>query len=221
MVGRNGSGKSSLADAIETALHGVPRAPASTGTGGRAPLWEREHCHRDTAEARVEITLVAGAETLTLGTTLDSSGDVVDRTARHTDTDGAVTDVDLSDTSWRSALAGHRPVFGYAAVERQVQLARNLQEFLEPLLAFGGCFEELRAGVEEAGASAVVAQDRWLRGRTAAERAVQEVDRERTGTPPPEIAWPEPGDDPDAWLAAAGLTETGEAAGTGSALPPR
>lgn len=36
--GANGSGKSSIADAIETALQGSPRAPM-TGTGGKAPLW--------------------------------------------------------------------------------------------------------------------------------------------------------------------------------------
>lgn len=46
LIGRNGSGKSSIADAIETALHGEPRAPTASGTGGRAPLWEREHCGR-------------------------------------------------------------------------------------------------------------------------------------------------------------------------------
>ncbi|MBV9922323.1 MAG: AAA family ATPase [Pseudonocardia sp.] len=38
LIGRNGSGKSSIADAIETALHGEPRAPTSTGRGGKAPL---------------------------------------------------------------------------------------------------------------------------------------------------------------------------------------
>ena len=34
LIGRNGSGKSGTADAVETALHGEPRAPASTGRGG-------------------------------------------------------------------------------------------------------------------------------------------------------------------------------------------
>lgn len=211
LIGHNGSGKSSIADAIETALHGEPRTPTSTGRGGKAPLWEREHCGRDATEAYVEVTLLADEETLTLGVRIASDGSVAGRTARHT-ADGTTTDVDLATTSWRSALAGHRPVFGYAAVERQVQLAHNLQEFLEPLLAFGGCFEELKAGVDTAGRAAAQARDRWAHARKTAEQRIDQVDRERADAAPPAIDWPEVADDPDAWLAAASLTETGAAA---------
>lgn len=212
LIGRNGSGKSSIADAIETALHGEPRAPASNGRGGKAPLWERQHCGRDATQAHVEVTLLAGEETLTLGVRIDPDGMVTGRTARHAAADGAMTDVDLDATSWRSALAGHRPVFGYAAVERQVQLAQNLQEFLEPLLAFGGCFDELKAGVNSAGTTAALAHDRWTKARDDAQRRTDEIDRDRADTEPTAIHWPNVTDDPDTWLASAGLTETGAAA---------
>lgn len=63
------------------------------------------------------------------------------------------TSIDATATTWQSALSGCRPVFGYAAVERQVQVARNLQEFLEPLLAFGGCFDALQVEVKVGGAT--------------------------------------------------------------------
>lgn len=212
LIGRNGSGKSSIADAIETALHGEPRAPASNGRGGKAPLWEREHCGRDAAQAHVEVTLLAGEETLTLDVRIAPDGTVVGRTARHSAADGTTTDLDLDMTPWRSALAGHRPVFGYAAVERQVQLAHNLQEFLEPLLAFGGCFEELKAGVDAAGNAAAQARERWAQARSTAERRTDQVDREHPDVTLAAIEWPDVADDPDAWLTAAGLTETGVAA---------
>ncbi|RZT84910.1 RecF/RecN/SMC family protein [Pseudonocardia sediminis] len=212
LIGRNGSGKSSIADAIETALHGEPRAPASNGKGGKAPLWERQHCGRDATQAHVEVTLLAGEETLTLGVRIAPDGSVTGRTARHAAADGTTTDVDLDTTSWRSALAGHRPVFGYAAVERQVQLAQNLQEFLEPLLAFGGCFDELKTGVDSAGSAAARAQDRWTKARDDARHRTDQVDHERADPAPTQIDWPDVTDDPNAWLTAAGLTETGAAA---------
>jgi len=212
LIGRNGSGKSSIADAIETALHGEPRAPTSTGRGGKAPLWDREHCGRDAAEAHVEVTLLAGEETLTLDVRIGPDGSVTGRTARHTAVDGITTDLDLATTSWRSALAGHRPVFGYAAVERQVQLAQNLQEFLEPLLAFGGCFDELKAGVDAAGSAAAQARERWGQARSTAEQRTDQVDRAHPDATPTAIDWPDVADDPDAWLTTAGLTETGVAA---------
>lgn len=213
--GANGSGKSSIADAIETALRGEPRPPAA-GSGGNTALWEREHCGRDSAEASVEATLIAGPERLVLSCRLDPDGRVTQRRVQRIAQDGAAVNVDPSDTTWASALAGHRPVFGYAAVERQVQVARNLQEFLEPLLAFGGCFDALKAGVKEAGATSAAAKARWDRARVAAEDAVDEVDRDRDRPDAPglpAIAWPGIADDPDHWLTASGLT------GTGAAVP--
>jgi hypothetical protein len=215
LQGPNGSGKSSIADAIETALHGVPRAPTATGAGGNAPLWEREQCGRDVTEASVETTLIAGREQLVLSCRLNRGGQVTQRQVRRIADDGTSTDIDPSATTWRSALAGHRPVFGYAAVERQVQLARNLQEFLEPLLAFGGCFDALKAGVKDAGATSAAARSRWDRALADAQRAVAAVDQQRTrpdAVDLPAVVWPAIADDPGGWLAMSGLTETGATA---------
>jgi hypothetical protein len=47
--GANGSGKSSLSDAIETALRGTPPRYSDDAKGGNTPLWERLHCNSGTA----------------------------------------------------------------------------------------------------------------------------------------------------------------------------
>jgi energy-coupling factor transporter ATP-binding protein EcfA2 len=209
--GINGSGKSSIADAIETALHGEPRKPVSTGGGGSEPLWERQHCGRDADEAVVEVTVLASGERLVLSCRLESNGQVIERRAQHV-IDSSTTDVDLATTTWQSALAGIRPVFGYAAVERQVQLARNLQEFLEPLLAFGGCFDALQSAISTAGSASDAAERRWTTALGSARAAVAELDAERRrsdATGLPDIPWPDIADDPDRWLDACELTETG------------
>lgn len=184
--------------------------PSTTGTGGRAPLWERDHCGRDADEAFVEVTLLAGDEQLVLSCRLDQDGEVTERREQRI-TGSAAEEVDLTATTWHSALAGHRPVFGYATVERQVQLASNLQEFLEPLLAFGGCFEALKSAVRDARAGSADALVRWRAALVSTQSAVADVDSQRTradDTDLPALAWPGADDDPDDWLAAHELTET-------------
>lgn len=208
MHGSNGSGKSSIADAIETALHGTPRQPAATGSGGNVPLWEREHCGRDADEAFVEVTLRCGAEQLVLSCRIAKDGRVTERKVQHA-TESVTTELDLSTTTWHSALAGHRPVFGYAAVERQVQLAKNLREFLEPLLAFGGCFETLKDKVTKASAPATEAMRRWKGALTDAQAAVAAVDQQWAQEGASGLAWPNIDDDPDQWLQTSELTEAG------------
>lgn len=212
LYGPNGSGKSSIADSIETALHGAPRQPSVRGSGGRAPLWERQHCGRDAEEAVVELALLSGDEQLALSCSVDTNDEVTGRRATHTSRAGS-TEVDLETTTWQSALAGHRPVFGYASVERQVQLARNLQEFLEPLLAFGGCFETLKHEVEREGAPAIAARERWDAALADSRRTVEATDHERARPDAPylpDMRWPDATEDPDQWLRDQGLTEGGE-----------
>lgn len=206
--GPNGSGKTSIADAIETALHGAPRRTAPPGGGGRSPLWDRDHTGRDAGTASVELTLGSGDRRLRMSCRLNSAGGVADREVELTD-QAATRSVDLP-TTWRSALAGHRPVFGYAAVERQVQMARDLQQFLEPLLAFGGCFETLKLEVERQGASAAVAYKSWEGALANARTLVARVDDEHghVGSPAlPALAWPGLSDNTDSWLVENELTD--------------
>lgn len=211
--GPNGSGKSSIADAIETALQGKTRPAALVGTGGNAPIWERHHCGRDADEALIDLELLDGEESLKLHCGISKTGETTQfMVTRHR---GAHTTViDLGRTGWRSAVVGHRPVYAYAAIERQVQLAKNLQQFLEELLAFGACFETLRAEVERRSGKAAWAKRAWEDALRGAQQQVRVVDEERRAdgrTSLDQISWPSVVEEPDAWLEREGLTETGDA----------
>lgn len=211
LVGDNGSGKSSIAEAVETALYGEPRA-VSGGSGGNASLWDRQHCARDADEARVEVTLSSGTDRLILAVRLGSDGRVRHRHARLHDGAG-VADIDLDTTPWASALAASRPVFGYAAIERQVQRAKDLQTFIEPLLGIGGCLDELKEALADRSRASTDAAKRWDEALIRAQQTVTAVDRQhRDGGADDshEITWPTIDDDPDAWLIGNGLTEVGD-----------
>lgn len=210
--GANGSGKSSIADAIETALQGSPRVPM-TGTGGKAPLWERVHCGRDSDEAIIDLELLSGRERLEIRCRLNSASQPVEHDVTLYG-DNASTRIDLSKTTWKSALAGHRPVFGYAAIERRIRIAKDLQEFLDSLLAFGGCFDTFKQEVDRCGKKSKDAKTEWQNALRSAQRKVAEVDRERGQEDQldlPAIVWPGVDDDVDTWLLSTGLTESGTA----------
>ena len=211
--GPNGSGKSSITDAIETALQGAPRVPVATGTGGKTPLWERVHTNRDADQAEVELSLVCESETLTISCRLDGNGLPTDHSCRIS-SQSSSRSIELANTTWNSALTGHRPIFAYAAVERQVQLARDLQGFLESLLAFGGCFQSFKHAVDTAATSSQNNKQEWDRALASAQSTVNQVDQERntSGSRTLEpLVWPVVTDDPDQWLSEQGLAATGSA----------
>jgi energy-coupling factor transporter ATP-binding protein EcfA2 len=209
--GPNGSGKSSIADAIETALHGTPSGPTVSGRGGTAPLWERVHTNRDADQAEIELSLICGDETLSIKCRLDAQGKPIDQSCNLSSSTSS-TAIELTNTKWRSALAGHRPVFAYAAIERRVQRAKDLQEFLESLLAFGGCFEILEDAVESAAESSKTDKRNWDREVSVTKNKVDQVDQVHDASELhllQPLAWPEVTDDPDWWLLEQGLAETG------------
>lgn len=181
--GPNGSGKSSLADAVETALRGRP-APGLTGRGGQEPLWDRVHLARDAARATIDLELASADERLKIRCVLGQDGAVEQWSARQT-SGGSSSEIDLTRTTWRDAVHEHRPVFGYAAVERRVQRAGDLQEFLEGLLAFGGCFDALKEAVEARSQEAKEAHRQWHRHRIEGQQAVARVDAEYPATTSP------------------------------------
>jgi hypothetical protein len=183
------------------------------GTGGKAPLWERVHCGRDADEAIIDLELISGRERLEIRCRLDSENQPVEHNVILYK-DGASTRIDLSKTTWKSALAGHRPIFGYAVIERQVQVAKDLQEFLESLLAFGGCFDIFKREVDRRSEESRNAKNKWSEAQKSAKQKVVEVDKEHgheSQQDLPAIVWPDVGDDADAWLSSTGLTESGAA----------
>lgn len=209
--GPNGAGKSSIADAIETALQGHPRPSSRPGKGGNVPIWEREHCGTDASQADIELTLQSGSEVLLIRCCLGRDDSKVEWSARRR-FDGADTEHDLEATGWRAVVSAFRPVFAYAVIEREVQLARDLQQFLERMLAFGSCFEVLSREVDAQCADAVAARQEWDEALREAKDEVARVDMERLRTAEfqvPDIEWPSPQDDPDEWLALSNLTESG------------
>lgn len=207
--GPNGSGKSSLADALDTAMRGAPRPPYTTGTGGKAPLWERDHLARGAEESEVEVVLADGPDRLKICYRLTGTGDS-ERSARLVNGD-TEEEVILGD-HWNSAVAGHRPVFGYAAIERCVQRSGELQEFLEPLLAFGGCLEALEAALDEATEPTTSAARAWSQAVEQARTGADAVDAERRAggdSDLPALTWPDAGTDRETWLVEHGLQDTG------------
>lgn len=105
-------------------------------------------------------------------------------------------------------------MFAYASLERQVQRAKDLQDFLESLLAFGGCFETLRARVETESTVAKLAHDHWANALKVAQVAVASVDAQYGTAPsvsPPPISWPTVDVDPHDWLRDLGLGAPGPA----------
>jgi energy-coupling factor transporter ATP-binding protein EcfA2 len=222
--GPNGSGKSSIADAVDAVLHARPSGsnPVVTGTGGKAPLWNRVYCGRDAPEATLALTLSDGAERLHLSAVLDRDGLMVAWRA-DIDTGGERREVQL-DGSWGSALAGHQPVFGYAGLERRVQTSRDLKEYLDLLIALGGCFDVLAAEVDRRSAAATDALKAFHAALRLAQQDVARADSAHVGEEAlPELVWPDVADDPDTWLHGQQLTETGRAlpeigAGHGTAL---
>jgi len=210
--GPNGAGKSSIADAIDALMHGQASGstPVTTGSGGNTPLWNRVQCGRDADQANLQLTLSDGVERLYLTGVIDTSGVMTSWVVDH-ERGGERRQVKL-DSTWASALAGHQPVFAYAAMERRIQTSRQLKEYLDRLIALGGCFTVLNHEVNDRSATADRAFAAWKEARHRAEQAVEAVDSLRTGSDPlPKVSWPEVSDDPDDWLQAQHLTEAGDA----------
>lgn len=210
--GLNGAGKSSIADAIDSALRGAPRQHfRSLGTGGREELWARDHCGRHESQALVEVELAHNSEIVTLKLKLDTTGAPSRWDVAHSSY-GVTTTVDLDETPWRSWLAIFSPVFAYATVERQVQQAKDLKDFLEPLLAFGGCFAELEAAVATKADTAKKANAAFELALKQARSNVEAIDQRwdpRGEGGLADIGWPKITDDPDDWATHEGLLKQG------------
>ncbi|NYI07798.1 ATP-binding protein [Allostreptomyces psammosilenae] len=224
--GPNGSGKSTIAGGIRTALAGTTRWWTSreriSGRSGRQYLWEPLHRAVGAPDSSTEVHLGRGAERLVISAVLDADGEVVEHTCHWTTADGTSREVNLVQTSWRHALEAHPPVFSYADVERRVQQSGDLREYIENLLALGGCFEMLNDRVARERQASAEAHKRLEQARKAALERLREIDEKwtegRSDEHLTEITWPDPVEDIEAWLEENGLTEYG---GTVPEVVPR
>ncbi|MGA5701716.1 ATP-binding protein [Peterkaempfera bronchialis] len=215
--GPNGAGKSTIADGIHTAISGSTRwwtsSVPTTGRTKREPLWERVHRARDAEHSLAEITLTRAQEKLILTCILDSAGEVESCGAEWTDTSGRVRDIDLGATAWPHAVAGHPPVFAYADVERRVQQSTDLREYIENLLALGGCFVALESQVATLSAEAETSKKLIDNSAKLAKGKISKIDEEHRRSDATsetvQIDWPSWVDDIDSWLEDNGLTDTG------------
>lgn len=205
--GANGAGKSSIADAINTALAG--RFSVESGTAGKTPLWAPVAVGRDSEAARVEVTLQAGADQLRLRYQQTTEGDPTWDCILATG--GAERTVRLG-THWQTALANHNPVFAYANLERKVQLGADLRDYLNDLLALGGSFARLESEVVAKSESVKHAYQTWKSAKNAAESAVVRIDGERHLADEPDLPtvnFPAIADTIDDWVLNQGIDTEG------------
>lgn len=215
--GPNGSGKSSIADGIRTALSGSTKwwtsAEQKSSRSKMEPLWEKVHAARDAEETMAEVTLSRNGEKLGLSCVIDGDGEVVSHEADWTLPNGESVRIDLGDTAWSHALAGHPPVFAYADIERRVQQSKDLREYIENLLAFGGCFVVLNDRVEELSEKAASSKKAIDDAAKEAKRRVAEVDEINGKLDPAvsikDISWPAWVSEIDAWLEENELNDSG------------
>lgn len=208
--GLNGAGKSSVSDAIELGLAGAV-ASSSNGTAGKAALWEPVHLSRGSSSARVEVVLAAGSERLILETTLGAAGAVASHSASLETINGRKA-VELG-AAWHQALASHQPVFAYAALERRVQLSKDLAKYFEGLLALGGSFTAIQDTIAERGRTSQEALVRWKKAQDEAMRNLERIDgewlKDTSLSPLPAVPEPSLDEECDTWLSDAGLLESG------------
>ncbi|MGC5194931.1 AAA family ATPase [Streptomyces albidoflavus] len=215
--GPNGSGKSTIADGIRTALSGSTKwwtsAEQKSTRSKMEPLWEKIHAARGAEKTMAEVTLSRKSERLILSCVIDDNGEVTHRDAEWILPNGESAKIDLRETAWSHALAGHPPVFAYADIERRVQQSKDLREYIENLLAFGGCFVALNDRVEELSGRANFARKAIVDAAKEAKRRVAEVD-EIHGKQDPSVSmkavsWPDWVNEIDTWLEENELNDSG------------
>ncbi len=114
VVGRNGSGKSSFAEAVELALTGDNRRWSS-----RSKVWRdgwRNLHHAGPAEVRGEFAVEGRRQPVAVRRRWDADADLADATLA---VEGADAD-DLDDLGWASALELYRPFLPYSELGAMV-----------------------------------------------------------------------------------------------------
>ncbi|WP_411574209.1 AAA family ATPase [Streptomyces fradiae] len=115
VVGRNGSGKSSFAEAIETAFTGT-----SARWDGRSPVWRSNWRNlHETAAPKIEVKLLlAGDATAsTLSCTWSSDDVALPEVALKRPGHSAVA---FTEAGWEQPLADYRPFLSYADLDRMI-----------------------------------------------------------------------------------------------------
>lgn len=207
--GPNGSGKSSICDAIDVALHQNVDASLErlSGRGGNAPVWEPVLLHSESSETDFHVQLLStDNHLLTLSTHM--SGGVPDSVSCTVSRPNQPEQPVALGEAWKSALAAYSPTYAYATWEQRIQLAQDLQKYLERMLVLGGCFSIVAQIIEEKKGASAAADSLIKAARRDAETRLRDAEREFGRTSKISLDF-EPGGDPDAWWTTCGFKEAG------------
>ena len=207
--GANGSGKSSLCHATEVALrqNTSDHQPTTSGSSrsGQRPIWDPVLTAVGHDEARVTIMLTRRNQQLEL--TWRGNDDFDGQTeAILTDPDGTSQNVSM-DFVWRSAVDAYLPTYAYADWERSLSTAKDLQQYLEQLLALGGCYETLSQHFEERIETLSPLVKQAEASRAKAQEELTEEAKRYSHSPEPFQIPQDLSDDPEEWFSSLRLAD--------------
>lgn len=207
--GPNGSGKSSICDAIDVALHQNVNASLErrSGRGGKAPVWEPVLFYSESSEASFHIQLLSTDNHLLTLSTQFVGGVPPSVTCTVRRPNLPEQPVSLGE-AWRSALAAYSPTYAYATWEQRIQLAQDLQKYLERMLVLGGCFSTVAQIIEGKKEASAAADSRIRTARKDAEVRLRDAEREFGRVSEISLEF-ELNEDPETWWKACGFVETG------------
>lgn len=215
LYGENGSGKSSLAEAVRVALEGRTGATHLGGSGTVHELWgATDQRSQGVEEATVKVILVdeATTDSLTICATITGSG--VKRTGVLS---SGAEQFELSETSpawtvWADAIRASPPVLAYAELADELQKKKDLQIWLTSCLAMDNASRVFDSRVRAQVDAASNAEKAIIYAKQAATRAVADVDQEASrqgvkGIDPLEWIEPRSREELTDWLKANQLEE--------------
>ena len=208
LFGENGSGKSSLAEAVRVALEGRTGATHLGSTGSVHELWgASDQRSQGVEEASVEILLrdEPTNDSLVIRAKISAAG--VTRTGLLTSGDKQLELVDDSAewSLWADAIRASPPVLAYAELADELQKKKDLQIWLTSCLAMDNASRVFDSKVKAEVDAATVAEKAIASAKVASARAVDAADLEakRQGVEGIEpLDWPDlhSGDELREWL---------------------
>lgn len=181
LFGENGSGKSSLAEAVRVALEGRTGATHLGDSASVHELWGTED-QRSQGVDKAAITVVlvdeASTDSLTIQATIDEAGVV--RNAVLESAEGQ-TELDASAPAWRvwsDAIRASPPVLAYAELADELQKKKDLQIWLTSCLAMDSASRVFDSQVKVQVDAAISAEKAITAAMQLGIRMVSEADEE-------------------------------------------
>lgn len=181
LFGENGSGKSSLAEAVRVALEGRIGATHLGSNGTVHEIWgATDQRSQGVEEASVRILLIdePTTDSLTICAKITETG--VTRTGLLTIGDEQRELVDESPewSLWSDAIRASPPVLAYAELADELQKKKDLQIWLTSCLAMDNASRVFDSRVQSQVGAAIAAEKAIGNAKQASMRAVEEADLE-------------------------------------------